>query len=401
MGSGSAPMRIAFFTRCLPAHGLGGMEIHADQVARGLAARGHQVVVYTTRLATGPQERVEDGLRIRHLAGTRPRSYVGGYWRVSRKAFDSDHAARPFDVVYSESSGAFGILRDPSPALPVVAFLVGTPAADLRSKLRQGIHRPRIWAGVVWNLFGHIQSRRYLPRVDHVLCESDGLRDWVLRELPLDPARVSVAWLGADTERFRREGPALREIADPAGGRTCIVFGGRFEREKGFDVAIRALGPVLEEREDVAAFLIGAGREKERLLELAEPLSRTGRFHRLQPIPHDRLAEMYRAATIYLMPTIRQEGSALSLVESMACGCTVVASRIGGIPSVLRDGHDAILVPPGDADALAAAIRRLLDDANLRAALGAAAEQTARTRYSLSTMIDRIEEALQRARARR
>jgi glycosyltransferase involved in cell wall biosynthesis len=391
-------MRIAFFTRCMPAHGLGGMEIHAQQVARGLAARGHDVVVYTTRLETGASDRTEAGVRIRHLAGTRPRSYVGGYWRVSRRAFLVDHAARPFDIVYSESSGAFGLLRDAVPILPAVVFLVGTPAADLRSKLRQGLHRPRIWAGIIWNAFGHLQSRRYLPRAVRILCESDGLRAWVLKELPLDPARVSVAWLGADTDRFRRQGPMLEEIRDLAVGRACIVFGGRFEREKGFDVAIQALGPILEERERVAAFMIGAGREKDRLLEMAAPLAVTGRFHRLAPIPHDRLPEMYRAATIYLMPTIRQEGSALSLVEAMACGCAIVASRIGGIPSVLRDGADAILVPPGDAGALRDAILRLLDDEEMRVGLGAEAERTARTRYSLGAMLDRIEEALVAAR---
>lgn len=393
-------MRIAFFTRCLPAHGLGGMEIHADQVARGLAARGHEVVVYTTRLTTGPLTHEEGSLRIRHLAGTRPRSYVGGYWRVSRRAFLEDHAASPFDIVYSESSGAFGLLRDANPMLPAVVFLVGTPAADMRSKMRQGLHRPRIWAGIAWNLFGHFQSRRYLPRASHVLCESEGLRDWVLRELPLDPARVSVAWLGVDTDRFAREGPVLREITEAAGGRTCIVFGGRFEREKGFDVAIRAITPLLERREDVAAFLVGAGREKDHLLELASPVAATGRFHVLRPIPHERLAEMYRAAAIYLMPTIRQEGSALSLVEAMACGCAVVASAIGGIPSVLRDGVDALLVPPGDPHALGDAIERLLADAPARAALGAEAERTARARYSLRAMLDRIEEALARARER-
>jgi glycosyltransferase involved in cell wall biosynthesis len=392
-------MRIAFFTRCLPAHGLGGMEIHAEQVARGLAARGHEVVVYTTRLATGSSDRNEQGVRIRHLADTRPRSYVGGYWRSSRRAFLQDHAARPFDVVYSESSGAFGLLCDPAPVLPVVVFLVGTPAADLRSKLRQGIHRPRIWAGIVWNLFGHVQSRRYLPRASRILCESDGLREWALEELPLDPARVSVAWLGADTDRFQRAGPALGEIRELAGERACVVFGGRFEREKGFDVAIRALGPILEEREHVAAFLIGAGREKDRLIELAAPLCETGRFHRLHPIPHERLPEMYRAATVYLMPTIRQEGSALSLVEAMACGCAIVASRIGGIPSVLRDGVDALLVPPGDAEALRAAILRLLDDEALRRGIGEEAMRTARARYSLEAMLDRVERALVDARA--
>ncbi|MFH1144238.1 MAG: glycosyltransferase family 4 protein [Candidatus Eisenbacteria bacterium] len=390
-------MRIAFFTRCLPAHGLGGMEIHAEQVARGLAARGHEVVVYTTRLDDGPRVVADasgDNPKIHFLAGTRPRSYIGGYWAVSRAAFLRDHAARAFDVAFSESSGANGLLRDASPIVPVTVFLVGTAGAELVSKIRKKAFRPRTILGIGWNLISHLQSRRYLPRAARILCESEGLRTWAMREMPFEASRVSVAWLGVDTSRFTPEGPVLPEIRDRAGARTCIIFGGRFEKEKGFDVAIRAVAPILTRYSDVCAFLVGAGREKTSLTALARPLTATGRFHILTPIPHERLAEMYRGAAVYLMPTIRKEGSALSLVEAMACGCAVVASRVGGLPSLLRDEVDAILVPPGDVEALSRAIARLLDDPDLRVRLAVEAAATARARFSLDSMIDQIEETL-------
>lgn len=391
-------MRIALFVRCLPAHGLGGMEIHAEQVARGLVARGHEVVIYTTRLAEGPREERDGPLTILYLPGTRPRTYLGGYWRSSRDAFLRDHARRPYDAVFSESTGALGILGAPRPAAPVVVFLVGTPGADLVSKIRQ-LPRPRAALGIGWNLIVLVRARRRLRRASRVLCESEGLRAWAIRELALDPERVEAAWLGVDTQGFTPDGPILPEIERALSGLDRVIFGGRFEPEKGFDVALRALAPLVRDRPRAGAVLIGAGREGDRLAALARPIAETGRFLLLPPIPHARLPELYRAASIYLMPTRRHEGSALSIVEAMACGRAVVASRIGGIPSLVRDGEDALLVPPEDDEALRSAIARLLDDPHLRGRLGARARESAVARLSLDGMLGRIESALARAAA--
>ncbi len=392
-------MRIAAFTRCLPPHGLGGMEIHAEQVATGLAARGHRVTVYTTRLPGGPEEEESShGLLIRYLRRTRPRSYLGGYWRESRAAFLLDHARERFDAVYSESSGAFGLLaKIPSPA-PVVLFLIGTPLAELRSKLRQGL-TPRRVAGIAWNAIGHFQARRLVPRAARVLCESDGLRGWAMAELGLPSERTSVVGLGVDTRRFAPEGPILPEIerGAPAGPR--IIMGGRFEKEKGFDIALAAVASLELVDSAPIVFLIGSGRERDRLREAAAPLARKGRFHLLPPVPHERLPEVYRGASIYLMPTIRQEGSALSIVEAMACGCAIVASRIGGLTTVLEDGVDALLVPPGRADAIRTAIARLCADPELRARLGSCARRKAVERFDIERMVGGVERALAEAAA--
>lgn len=393
-------MRIALFTRCLPRHGLGGMEIHADQVARGLASRGHAITVFTTRLPDGAREDSAAGLRIIYLAGTRPRSYLGGYWKASRAAFDREHVRDPFDAAFSESSGAFGLLSRSARPVPVVLFLIGTPLAELRSKLRQGI-TPRRLAGILWNLMGQAQARRLVPRASRILCESEGLRRWAVAELRLPEDRTSVVWLGADTARFTPDGPILEALHRAAPHGTRIVMGGRFEREKGFDVAIRALAGIDDAVPAPAVFLIGAGRERERLLQTAASMQKAGRFHILAPVPHERLPEVYRAASIYVMPTIRQEGSALSIVEAMACGCAIVASRIGGMDTVLNDGIDALLVPPGDAAAIASAVRRLCADPDLRIRLGASARRKAVERFGLDSMIDGVERALREAAAER
>ncbi len=387
-------MRIAFFTRCLPAHGLGGMEIHAEQVARGLAARGHRVVVYTTRCdPPGTEMDPSGGVTIHYLPRSRPRSYAGGYWGSSRAAFQRDHVRAPFDAIYSESAGAFGILISRSlPMIPIVVFLVGTARGEMRSKLRQPLTPRRILA-IGWNIASAALSARCLPRATRILCESEGLRRSVLRENPAcDPSRVSVAWLGVDTERFSPAGAVMREfdsLAPPPEVR--VLFGGRLEREKGFDVAIHAVASLA--RTDVSVFLAGDGREKGRLIDLGR--ERLGeRFHWLPPIPHERLPEMVRGATIYLMPTIRDEGSALSLVEAMACAKPVIASAVGGIPTVITNEEDGLLVPPGRVEPLAEAIRLLLDDPPLRGRIGERARRTAQERFALDAMIGAIERAL-------
>jgi glycosyltransferase involved in cell wall biosynthesis len=299
----------------------------------------------------------------------------------------------PFDAIYSESAGAFGVLISRTlPAIPIIVFLVGTARGEMRSKLRQPLTPRRILA-IGWNLASEALSARCVPRATRVLCESEGLRSSVLREIPrLDPARVSVTWLGADTDRFSPEGPILPEFDSLAPSPMIrVLFGGRLEPEKGFDIAIRAVASLA--RDDVVVFLAGDGKEKDRLIDLGR--DRLGpRFHWLPAIPHERLPEMVRGATIYLMPTIREEGSALSLVEAMACEKPVIASAIGGIPTVIANGEDGILVSPGRVDLLADAIRLLLDDPSLRERLGERAGRTARGRFGLETMIDAIETAL-------
>lgn len=387
-------MRVAFFTRCLPEHGLGGMEIHADQVARGLAHRGHEVVVYTTRLTEESPDREEGNLHVRYLAKTRPRSYLGGYWGASRRAFLDDHARFPFDVAYSESGGAFGVLSLRRRPVPVVVFLVGTPGMEMRSKLRR-VRSVRNLAGAAWNLINLLQSRRLLPRATRILCESEGMRAWALREMPLDPARITVGRLGVDVRRFTPEGPVLPALRALPG--TAVVMGGRLEVEKGFDVALRALLDAAEHRDDFSVALIGSGSQEGPLRALAEPLARRGRFHFSGPIPHDRLAEMYRGAPIYLMPTRRHEGSALSIVEAMACGCVVIASRIGGLATLFEEGEDGLLTPPDDPEALRAAIETMLDDPKARERIARAARRSAVERYSLDAALDRIEDALRSA----
>jgi glycosyltransferase involved in cell wall biosynthesis len=98
----------------------------------------------------------------------------------------------------------------------------------------------------------------------------------------------------------------------------------------------------------------------------------------LGAVAHDRLPGYLAAGDVFVSPALGQESFGMTLVEAMAAGVPVVASRIRGYDEVVRDDVDGLLVPPGDAVALAGAVRRVLDDSSLAARLSGAGRQRAR-----------------------
>ena len=149
-------MRIAAFSRSTPAHFLaGGMERHLDQVVRGLAARGHDVTVFTTRLPSGATPDAETtGLQFRYIPNAFPGRYVGGWWGRSRRVFLAEHGASPFDVVFSQSAGAWGVMRlSPPKRPPCLAAMHGTTGGDVATAIRSRPLHPRTWAKVAMGLY--------------------------------------------------------------------------------------------------------------------------------------------------------------------------------------------------------------------------------------------------------
>jgi glycosyltransferase involved in cell wall biosynthesis len=138
---------------------------------------------------------------------------------------------------------------------------------------------------------------------------------------------------------------------------------GRFERQKGFDVLIRALAEV----EDASLVLVGEGSQGAVLEELAESVGVSDRV--VWRGWTDRARSYLGAFDVFAFPS-RFEGFPLALLEALLARSAVVATDVGGVSEIVHDGKTGLLVPAEDPKALAAAIRRLLADADLRQRLG-------------------------------
>lgn len=183
---------------------------------------------------------------------------------------------------------------------------------------------------------------------------------------------VVVLPVGAEIQPVAPEATARARASVEAGEGSCLVVAvGRLHHQKGFDVLIEA---VAEIDPATALFVIaGDGPQRPILEKLASRMNVGSRLNLVGERADAQ--ELIASADIFCMPS-RWEGSPLALHEAMAYGRPIVATAVGGIPEMLSE-DSALLIPPGDVHALAAALEKLLQDRNLAEQLGKAARQRA------------------------
>jgi D-inositol-3-phosphate glycosyltransferase len=197
------------------------------------------------------------------------------------------------------------------------------------------------------------------------------------------PARVRVVPYGVDRARFH---PGDRQAARAALGvtrRHVLAFVGRLQPLKAPDLAVLALAALARQRPDLDVELLVIGGasgngngEPARLARLAADAGIADRVRFLAAQPHERLATVYRAADLVLMPSW-SESFGLVALEAQACGTPVVAAEVGGLQHAVGDGTTGVLVDSRRPEAWADAVARLLSSPRRLAAMGAAAARFA------------------------
>jgi len=193
---------------------------------------------------------------------------------------------------------------------------------------------------------------------------------------------------GVAVERFT-QAPAARL---PEGRR--MLFVGRLDARKGFPVAVRTFARLAGEFPDLWLVAVGDGAERD-AVGLLSPEARA-RVHLAGRVDNLELPTYHAAADVFLAPSLGGESFGIVLVEAMAAGLPIVASRIPGYDEVVHDGIDGLLVEPGDPSAAAAAVRRVLSDGELARRLSDAA-RTRSQEFSWERVTERIEALYRRA----
>jgi len=219
-----------------------------------------------------------------------------------------------------------------------------------------------------------------------VVAVSNGMREDVLSVYPeIAPERVRVIRNGIDTAEYAPD-PGT-DVLSKHGidlARPYVIFVGRITRQKGVPVLLRAADLL-----DPSAQLVlcaGAADTAELGAEVSSLVaglqsSRSGVIWIPEMLPKPEIIQLLTHALVFVCPSVYEPLGIVNL-EAMACETAVVASRVGGIPEVVEGSVTGLLVPPDDPSALAGAIARLLDDADLRAKLGAAGRERVVSRFT-------------------
>lgn len=169
----------------------------------------------------------------------------------------------------------------------------------------------------------------------------------------------------------------------PSGPPAFVVMG-RIVPEKGVDVAIAAMRDV----PDAVLTVVGDGPEEPGLVALADRLGVAGRVRFAGVVENTALAPVLHAADALLVPSTYEEPFGIVAVEAALAGLPSIVSRVGGLKDIVVNGETGLVVPPSDADALAAAMRRLASDRAATARMGEAARARAIARYGLEATTD-------------
>ena len=360
---------------------VGGPASHAPEFAERLRARGHAVeVVITADEAPAPE-----AYRVSWTSRRKPRGV-----RHVLSAASIARAAHRADVVYATGMLVRSALGTTLARTPLVMKLTSDPTYERALRYRLSGGDLEAFQGARGARVRALRRARDLAvgRAAHLVVPSDALRQLALgwgipeQRITLLPNPVSAPLdLGPRDELRLRHG-----IDGPT-----LVFAGRLAPQKALDVALDALAGV----PTVTLVIAGDGPEESQLREHAAKLGLDGRARFLGAQPRSVVFELLRAADGALL-TSNWENFPHMVVEALAVGTPVLATSVGGVSEIVRDGENGLLVPAGDAAAVARAIERYFEDAELRERLRAAAGSSVEV-FAADRIYERLEQVLERA----
>ncbi len=319
----------------------GGVATHIRAQARALRARGHTVQVCGPASVPLPDGEVRLGRSLpvsfdgtRSGAGLDPRAI-----RLVRR----EMASQPFDVVHVHE-----------PLMPLAPWAAVWFA---RAPVVATFHVHREAGHALYPLARPLLAR-IIERIDCRLAVSPAARRTVSAHFP---GFYQIVPNGIDVERFERRMPRPAALAE---GRRHVLFVGRLEPRKGVAHLIAAMKEVQDRRPGARLTIAGDGPERSALERLARSMAIDAVF--LGDVGDADLPALYQWSDVACSPAIGGESFGIVLLEALAAGTPVIATRIEGYEYVVGGAECGALVPPGDVDALAVAIAHLLADDEAR-----------------------------------
>lgn len=349
----------------------GGVQVHVRELGERLRADGHEVLVLTPASERPAQRWVRSVGRPVAVPYGRTSAPISPWPTTRRRVRAAIATFRP-DVVHVHEPFA--------PSATLFALSAGPPVV---ATFHSGLDRSLLYDGAAPAL------RRAARRIAVRIAVSERAAEVARRRIG---GVFEVVPNGVDVQRFADASPA----GLPGDGRR-LLFVGRLHARKGFSALVDAFGGLASDHADLRLVVVGEGGERRALERLDEPVRQ--RVTMLGTVPNDEVPSIHAACEVFVAPNTGGESFGVVLVEAMAAGLPVVATDIPGFDEVIRDGTDGLLVPPGDAAALAAAIDRVLNDAELAERISISGRERART-FSWDAVIPRLEAIYDRARTR-
>lgn len=383
MPGSDEPIRIL---RVIARLNMGGPAIHVSSLAAGLEPRG-----YETTLVAGSLARGEDSMAFLAERLDIPVRTIPELQREVSPIDDARSVMRMREIIRELRPHILHTHTAKAGAIARAAALVS------------GAARPAI---LVHTFHGHVlkgyfdpvrtaffkEVERSLARVtDALVAVSPEVRDELVAAGIAPREKFSVIRLGIPLEERLGDATAgldYRRLYGISESAFVVGWVGRMTDVKDTDAVLEIVRAARDRGLEAVLVMVGDGPDRVRLEQLAHDIgiARSTFFVGYQP----EVAGYYRLFDAFLLPSVN-EGTPVSAIEALASGTPVVATRVGGVPDVVRDGEDGFLFEPGDTDGAAERLALLASDATLRSALGASGRERVLRRYSVSRLVEDVD----------
>ncbi len=278
-----------------------------------------------------------------------------------------------------EAANILGNLSAKLLRLPTVCTIHVMPSLDVKT-------RTKLHQSVEWFVLRHF--------CDRVISVSEGAREYHIQISGSSPEQVTTIYNGIDLSAFvnmdnaREREVARTELGIPQDANVLITVA-VLRPPKGIQFMIRALPQVLTSHPNTYYLIVGSGSHQDSLIAEADKAGVRERviFAGLRK----DVPRLLVASDVFVLPTLT-EALPTVLAEAMGAGLPVIASRVGGVPEMIADGQNGLLVEPEDPDSLSRACIRLLDRPGERATMGAAGWQIVNQKFSIERQVEQLKE---------
>ncbi len=351
---------------------IGGVEDHVLRLGKFMVGRGHEVTVHTSRLSSsGSQLPSTEDYHGIHIKRYSPRLSFGYYATMFRPQIGSGHILHAHGYAFLPNDFSIRHFRGRMGTVMTTHHGVRMTPPNLRGRLLR----------TAYDSYG----LRTLRRADRVLTSSEADRRWLVAR-DLQSKKVEVVPDGIDDDNFQ---PGDAGVAERFALGDYVMFLGRVHGEKNVDHLLTAVARLSRPSLQVAVVGPEAGAS-EGLKRLSHSLGISHSVKFLGRVPPDVKKGLLAGCRMLVLPSL-YEAQGLVILEAWGQGRPIVASRVGGVPDMVKEGSNGLLYEWGDIDRLTVAIARILDDRDLASKLGEAGRATAFERYRWSAVAARIE----------
>ena len=348
---------------------IGGLEKILTTIVLNLNKKKYNVSVWCLREGGFFADKlVKEGIdvKILHISTSRNPLSIYKLYRLLK--------SHKFDIIHTHAYSAGTIGR-------MSAFFAGVPVIIS--------HNHNIYD--YYNKYHHLVERFLSYITDGIICVSDMIKKFANETQGIDTKKLVTIYNGIENIRSvsGKETSSLRKELGIPRNHTVMGTVAQFSEKKGLAYLIKSASILLEHRKDVNFLLVGDGTIMGDLkqlchnLKIGENVIFTGE--------RSDIPEMLSLIDIFVLPSIR-EGLPLAILEAMACGKAVIATNVGGVPEVVKNGISGILVPPKDPEALHCAMNELLGNRGKLKKMGYNGKRVSIESFSSKTMVGKIED---------